>query len=248
MLLLALVPLLVQGSNRIHGGTTAKPEKYPFIAKLLIGGQTCTGSMFNGSRYVITAKHCFTTTDSSTGFAVFNDFDRNYKEENEKRVRIIGYKAYGEAWEDLAVAELEKKVDDVPSVKIYKRTLKAGYQVRAVGYGMMGLRIEPRYLRDITLTVASTEGDFIETSAKENNHGPCQGDSGGPLLVWEEGSWAIVATLSGGGYNCQYGTRSRSYPNDIWNKLTSLPKTRQTRQIGRCGDPNWSRWARVPCN
>ena len=162
-------------------------------------------------------------------------------------MRITGYRAYGEAWEDLAVAELEEKVDDVPSVKISRRTLKAGDKVRAVGYGMMGLERESRYLRDITLTVASTEGDYIETFVKQNNHGPCSGDSGGPLLVWE-GSWVIVATLWGGGYNCLDGTTSRHYPNDIWNKLNSLPKTRQTRQIGRCGDPNWSRWARVPCN
>ena len=126
-LLLAIVSLMVQWDDYIIGGPTAKPEKYPFIAKLLIGGRNCTSSMFNGSRYVITAKHCFTTTDSYTGIAVFNDFDRKEKDENVNRVRIIGYKAYGEAWEDLAVAELEKKVDDVPSVKIYKRTLKAGY-------------------------------------------------------------------------------------------------------------------------
>jgi len=213
-----LVPLLAD--DYILGGNKVTWAKYPFIARLDIPGNgDCTGSLVKDD-LILTAKHCFITEfgrQYPNGKAIFNDYSRERREPNEFSVdmRLIHYYPYN----DLALAKLHHKVRITP-VRISYKQVRVGDWVKVVGYGMNGpARWTDGHLRDIDLQVSRVSGNIIETKVGPNNEGPCRGDSGGPLLVHGHQGWEVVATLIGGGFDCQTMTIDRQYPDDRWTSV-----------------------------
>ena len=69
------------------------------------------------------------------------------------------------------------------------------------------------------LATSRSVNNIIITKVGRNNEGPYAGNSGGPLLNLEDGQWKVMATLYGGGYDCQYG---RTSGGDRWNSVKSI--------------------------
>ena len=210
----------VHGENRILGGQEVKPKYYPFIVRLTKTNcdPLCTGSLVWNGWGVLTAAHCFEEPKIKTALAVFNDFQKYKIERKQFTVGIRGYRKYKGT--ELAIAFLRRKVTEVQSVPISRKTPRKGETLRAVGYGMKGLREGSNYLMHIDLQVSRTyANNIIITKVGRNNEGTCAGDSGGPLLNLEDGQWKVMATLYGGGYDCQYG---RTSGGDRWNSVKSI--------------------------
>ena len=55
---LALLFLPFLASNEIKGGPKVSTDEFPFIARLYIGGEPCTGSLVKDN-LILTAAHCF---------------------------------------------------------------------------------------------------------------------------------------------------------------------------------------------
>ena len=209
----------MHGEDYILGGEEVKPDFYPFIVRLTKtnGVNLCTGSLVWNGWGVLTAAHCFEEPKIKTALAIFNDLHKEKIERKQFTVGIRGYIKYKGT--DLAIAFLRRKVTEVPSVPISKKTPRKGDTLTAVGYGMEGLDIHSDYLQHIALKVSRTYAYIIKTKVGRNNEGPCAGDSGGPLLNWEDGQWKVMATLYGGGYDCRDGvTRG----DDRWNSVKSI--------------------------
>ena len=219
ILCLAFVLCFVDGENRILGGEDVEPKLYPFIVRLTKTNDVplCTGSLVWNGWGVLTAAHCFEKKNIKIGLAVFNDYHKYEKDRKQFTVGIRGYRKYKGT--DLAIAFLRRRVTEVKSVKISRKTPRKGDTLKAVGYGMQGWGEESKYLKHIDLQVSRTYANFIKTKVGKNNEGPCAGDSGGPLLNKEDGQWKVMATLWGGGYDCGTGYSSG---DDWWNRVNSL--------------------------
>jgi len=226
-----------EGGQDYHGGSGGIYPSYGGWKICLHTGQPlhrtgCTGSLIS-STVVLTATHCFydkygRLNNPSCGHVVFNSDDKISGNDNsEIKVKIKKIVRFNY---DLAVAILEKKVSLKP-VRIARRPVRNGAKVRALGYGMEGFRKGGKYLNEIKLKVRNqdatpmwskiekrwTRWNWIETNVGPNNEGPCPGDSGGPLLVWRNNRWELLATLYGGGYNCEDNTSDRM--GDLWNSI-----------------------------
>merc|ERR1712042_35091 len=235
LLMISMISLYpgVSGGDYINQGDYVdSTEKYPFIAFISTG---CTGSLFESDK-IITASHCFYDKQGKMfpgcGEAVFNDLDKFHDNGQEIKRRIIKVERFGK---DLAVATLDKSVNR-PLVKLYRndpKPLKRGQWVKAVGFGMTGYWTNSGRLKDVDLQITKyyphpetrshrscnymKKCYGVGTKVGPNNDGPCEGDSGGPLLVKDRGEWKLVATLSGGGYNCMTGRIQQTFPDDRWN-------------------------------
>jgi len=220
----------------IVGGTRAYTQAYPFIGRYTTTSRRgyyggCTGSLVS-STVVLTATHCFYDEGKihmpSCGYFVFNDDDKfngNNRNEIWRKIRLIVRYNY-----DLAAVFLEKEVNLTP-VKIATKLVRDGARVKALGYGMTGFDRNGKYLNEIDLRVKENHStriwskiekraikwEWIETNVGPGNEGPCAGDSGGPLLVRRNRQYELLATLTGGGYDCREGKTDRK--GDRWNSL-----------------------------
>jgi secreted trypsin-like serine protease len=209
----------VHREDYILGGEEVEPKDYPFIVRLTKtnGVHLCTGSLVGNGWGVLTAAHCFENSNIKTGLAIFNDYHKYEKDRKEFTVGIRGYRKYKGT--DLAIAFLRRRVTEVRSVKISRKTPRKGDILKAVGYGMKGLGEESKYLKHIDLQVSRSYANIIRTKVGRNNEGPCAGDSGGPLLNKEDGQWKVMAILWVGGYDCGTGYTSG---DDWWNSVNSI--------------------------
>ena len=181
----------------------------------------------------MTAWHCIlycnTDPDQMNCSAVFNDYERHKDDKNEYSVKIAHIERFGK---DLGVAQLDEIAsyfDEETNEKILQETVEIsklipepGTIVTAAGYGMKGHGKYSYFLRSVKLEVLDKNPDvdgLLETRVGENNEDPCAGDSGGPMLIGEEGNWKLVATVSGGGYDCRFDNTTG---NQLWNLVPGV--------------------------
>ena len=221
MFCLAFLFLPILAREEIAGGPIVSPEKFPFIARLVIqkgrlGSSTCTGTLVKDN-LILTARHCFKPDKKLYYFGTATFYDRESKEFTVKMKLVKTYVKNNSS--DIALARLTRKVKDITPLGFYTKKLSPGTTVKAAGYGMHGHNQNDEHLRHIDLKVAYDNGYKIGTKIGKNNAGPCEGDSGGPLLVQGGDGWSVAGTLIGGGYSCEDNTVSQAYPDDVYSSV-----------------------------
>ena len=232
--------LPLQAGLEVHGGFKTTIEKYPFITRLSIGENHCTGSLVTKS-LILTADHCFYDQDDNSfiahGIASFHDTDYFNKQEKGEFTRTIAhvksYKNFDNS--DLALARLSKKVEGIRPVKLNGKRFMIGSSMRTVGYGWHAPKSSPYHfdghLREIILKISFVNGTFIGTKVGKNMEGPCSGDSGAPLLIMAKNQWSVLATLKGYGYDCRDETVDADHPDDVWSSVKVI-KSEHLRKLG----------------
>lgn len=234
--LLILVKRVFSGEDYILDGKRASPRDFPFIARIVDRdwGARCTGSLI-GRQKVLTAAHCFwdksgKIREYSCGFVVFNDRDtknQNGKgrgKEEWRKIKEIKRYSY-----DIAELILSEEVRFEP-VTLSTKIIEKGDKVKGVGYGVKRHGKANQYLQQINLKVTEPETDErIATGVGPNGKSMCVGDSGGPLLVKNKGRWELLATLMGGGYDCEEDKPHQ--PNEYWNVVDGYHKKRREETI-----------------
>ena len=227
--LLCFFPIFLplHAGNEVYGGPKTSIEIYPFISRLRIGRNTCTGSLLK-KNLIITAHHCFFDKHGnfmSHGTATFYDSDKKKEEKGEFTRNIKHVKSYKNS--DLALAKLTSSVKGIKPVKLNRKKFMTGSSMRTVGYGWHapnGSTPDPHdgHLREIILKISFVNETYIGTRLGKNNEGPCAGDSGAPLLVLANQQWSVLATLFGFGFDCRDSTIDPQHPHDVWSRVTVI--------------------------
>jgi|GEM_PF-511447 len=204
---------------RIVGGDTTAQGKYPWMVAIvesrsnnLFRGQYCAGTLI-ASRWVLTAAHCVTATDSPTGpenpynvDVVIDQVDLNTSLAGERigAVKIFLHPDYyGAGHTDLALIYLEAPAATRPIDLVYPDSAleTPGALATVAGWGLTSEdgAASPR-LREADLPVVSDDAcnrayptlyvdETVLFCAGYANGGrdACQGDSGGPLFAFDEG-------------------------------------------------------------
>jgi len=233
--LLILVKNVFSGEDFVLDGVRASPSQFPFIARIVDRDRDniCTGSLIDGNK-VLTAAHCFWHDSgkpkrNACGSVVFNDRDTKNKNgkgtRREEWQKIKKIKRYSY---DLAEVTLSEEVHFKP-VTLSTKTVKKGDKVKGVGYGRKRHGKPNRYLQQIDLKVTELESGYeIATGVGRNGKSMCVGDSGGPLLVKKNGDWELLATLIGGGYDCENDRPDD--PNEYWNVVDDYHNHKKSRR------------------
>lgn len=225
-------------SGYILDGTRVSESQYPYVARLTYDGEMlCTGTLI-GSRYVLTAAHCFFDSRNRRAVGDTEVVARmNGQEYTSTKVSIHPtYRARSSACVegeiDAAIIELSSDVGGVSSIPLYEGVTPVGTRVTLVGYGTEGSgetgengSIPPVGLVNKGTTIVQGYGDspptknnastyyFWKFDPGEANTG--SGDSGGPAFLTTGGQLYISGITCGGEGESQFGTYSYNTRADI---------------------------------
>ena len=213
----------------IVGGTDAPQNAYPWIARTVVPGATCTASLIH-SDMILTAAHCQATFASGVLVKPWHFDGRNATFR-----QVVGqyrFPAYDFDREiithDLLVLKLNETVPDVRPVVLNDDpnlpALETAPFMTAIGFGLTGFRGSrpevlqeapmeylSRYLCDLYLkdvsNVDPNEGILCAFS-RDGTTSVCNGDSGGPLIARQNDTIFQVGLMSFG-RQCQ----SNPYPS-----------------------------------
>lgn len=229
-------PKRVQG--KILDGTRVSETQYPYVARLSYGGQMlCTGTLI-GSRYVLTAAHCFFDARNRRAVGDTEIVARlNGGEYPSVRVNINpAYRARSSACVegeyDAAIVELASDVSGVTPVPLMESAAVVGSALTIVGYGTEGTgdsgengNIPPVGQVNVGTTTLQGYGDspprtnasstyhFWRFDRGESNTG--SGDSGGPAFIFDGAQPYLTGITCGGEGASQFGTYSFNTRGDI---------------------------------
>ncbi|MCC7634490.1 S1 family peptidase [Stenotrophomonas rhizophila] len=217
---LLLAPLVALAADepvqpRIIGGVDVPVGDYPFTVSIqlsLIPGHFCGGALIS-DREVVTAAHCYGTSDPTQLFVVVGRTDLTDPTSGQVR-KVIARTIHPLASApeslgsyDFAILELDEPVVGIEPVALapLDMSLADGETVRALGWGWVNagdpdsgtshLQMVDIPIVDTLICQASHEqGDPDEPKgtvnpetdicAGDRSASVCFGDSGGPLLVW----------------------------------------------------------------
>lgn len=242
VLSLSMIRVSHGDTRNIHGrildGTRVSEFQYPYVARLSYGGELlCTGTLI-GSRFVLTAAHCF-----------FDSRNRRAVGDSEIVARLSGaeyssvavyinpaYRARSSACVegevDAAIIELASDVVGVNPVPLMESPAAVGSLLTLVGYGSEGTgksgengNIPPVGLVNTGSTTLQGYGDspptqnasstyyFWRFDGGESNTG--SGDSGGPAFVYA-GEQPYLSGITCGGKGSRSSVRIALTPVPIF--------------------------------
>lgn len=222
----------------ILDGTRVSEYQYPYVARLSSGGELlCTGTLI-GSRYVLTAAHCFFDSKNRRAVGDTEVVARmNGQEYSSAKVSIHPtYRARSSACVDgeidAAIIELASDVAGVTPIPLAESATPVGSTILLVGYGTEGTgntgengSVPPVGLVNAGSTVIQGYGDsppaknnsstyyFWRFDRGEANTG--SGDSGGPAFVVSGDQTYISGITCGGEGASEFGTYSYNTRSDI---------------------------------
>jgi secreted trypsin-like serine protease len=234
---------------RIVGGERTTIEEHPWQVALNItqsdGVYLCGGSII-AFKWVVTAAHCFTTTNQGRDAKV-KAGATNYRTEGvwTEVEKIVIHQTYNANTHENDIALL--KLKSPPSGKIVPMadagsTLSVGEPLEVAGWGATSeggdiagglLKALVPYVDPATCNAPESYGGAVHTGMmcaghREGGIDSCQGDSGGPL-VWYTSNGPVLVGVVSFGWGCarklKYGvyTRVSAYRDWIAQAIASDP-------------------------
>jgi hypothetical protein len=209
-------------TSRIIDGTLVPVSQYPYVAQIVAGDFTCTGTLV-ASQYVLTAAHCFydennrLQTNLSNYGAVLNGTYYQAESVTVHPTYVSRSSACVEGETDAAIMKLSAAVSSITPIPLQRSVPQVGTQLLLVGFGTQGSGSsgengtfpDDGFVNFGYTVIESVPNDsHVDWTFNSGESNTAGGDSGGPAFYDEAGTRYINSITCGGTGRAQIGTSS----------------------------------------